>query len=375
MKSISDFTDVGIDIETAHKLFDSGYYVTNKDSNPVINDSFYGSKIGLGQISIQHFFEWEKTGMVNVPEYTVSSLKEIKSILNQDRHANYRNRMSFRGQNREIFTKRSYPNPILNQNGMERLIIPSYWRRFSNNWNLRFQDPPPYPLLLSSFADELIYYGIPDWETLAIRNFEKYGPHSMFDMEDFPDWDSQEYFRRWHRAKIQGNLGTDLPIIKQHYGISTEGLDVTFNEDIAVFFATYRFQQRKEDGTCYFSPIPKGQHTGVIYSIVYTDPPLLPSSSLITNLSSFPHLYALRTFRQFCALASFNALNINQTVCDLDCIFKLTPDFDMTGVPDPSYLFPNRNEDYFYNTLLQLKELYSQSENDNPFKDIVEYRF
>jgi len=81
-------------------------------------------------------------------------------------------------------------------------VIPSFWRQFQTSWNYRFEDT--YISIFQTWDwDEIIYHGIKDWERLAEINYERYGLHSMSDLETFPDPESREYYQRYLSFKLR----------------------------------------------------------------------------------------------------------------------------------------------------------------------------
>ena len=246
----------GISNELSARLEECGYQISNTslygmgEPTLCISDTFYGSKWGIGLIPIEEFFR-EHSFKIRPPVYEVGSLQEIRALLSEAPHSRYDGRMTFRGQVKEYFTRRSYPNPIAENCGQERLILPGYWRKFVGRWNDRF-DAPSYSSIFATCAgDDLIYRGIEDWRGLSERNFKRYGLHTMSNLEDFLDPESQAYFKRWQAFKVNGMFMRDLPVVEQHYGFDTTGLDVTFNVEMATFFASHKFKMRS-DVTAYY---------------------------------------------------------------------------------------------------------------------------
>lgn len=369
--------------EQIDRMLASGYYLCTAslygmgDSVLCVADSFYGSKWGIGLTPIDQFLNGTTPlGLfpLRVPTYTVGSLLDINLILASERHARFHKagRLTFRGQSREYHARRQYPNPAMANNGLERLIIPSFWRKFRDNWSKRFEASVPPSIFTTMYGDELIYHGIPEWQTLAERNFRRYGIHTMSDLEDFPDSESREYGRRWRAFKITGSMNSELPLVEQHYGIDTVGLDVTFDVSVATFFAANRFVSRAEDRTAHYHPPSPGGHTGVLYGFVFRDPSLRREEELVRSIPIFDHIQPVRPIRQQCALPFFHALNLNEATCDLDFVMYLSPDFDPAGLPDQRHLFPGRTDDPFYDAALAVRAKDSECGLYNHF---VEYRF
>jgi hypothetical protein len=101
------------------------------------------------------------------------------------------------------------PNPrVADADGKERMIVPGFWRSSVGHGMSDRPVPEPGSILTSIFADPLIYRGIENWQDLSRRNFERYGIHTLSDLEHFPDPESQEYFKRWKTHKIEGHTLT-----------------------------------------------------------------------------------------------------------------------------------------------------------------------
>ena len=365
-------------------IADSGYILTNlspavdPDVTLCLRDTFYGSKQMSGLFPIPKLLEYLNTGVYSKPtppRYRIRSITHFEEILSGERHRNWHEsgRMTFRGQPGEYFFQRPFPNPYQSgKDGRELLILPSYWRQFRENFNARFSASEPQSIFRTSLGDSFIYHGIDGWQTLGEKNFERYGLHSLSDLADFPDPESKEYYRRWWMFKSAGGGNPDIPLVEQHYGIDTHGLDVTFEPAIALFFATHRFTLLP-NGTATYRKI-EGKHEGVVYSFVFHSPAVRLTSDLITKIESFEHIPAMRPLRQKCALRGFDAHCINEAVADIDAVFEIADDFEFEGLPPKEELFPNRKDDPLYSALLDAKKRFADIK-DSPFVPIVEYAF
>ena len=165
-------------------------------------DGFYGNKEVSGLLPIDRFARW-LTGeggafprIEGPPEYWVRSLADAEHIFSSPRHSRYvaNGRMSFRGQNSDYLYRRGVSNPVASMpSGEERTILPSAWRSSQNGRmsKRRGQGRGGNSILTTIFAEPLIFHGIPGWQNLAERNYKRYGPHSIGDLEDFPDEESE----------------------------------------------------------------------------------------------------------------------------------------------------------------------------------------
>jgi hypothetical protein len=357
------------------KVISSGYYYI--ESRKTVYDSFYGSSWGLySQFPDDYFIELvkgNKSVFKRTPDiHHVSSSKEILDILESDpRYKHYldNGELTFRGQNKEYTVKRGFPNSGLSRSdGSEPLIIPSVWRKYVDDFNKREISPENESIFQSMIADDIIYYGIDNYRHLYIRNFEKYGEHEISDLEHFDDSDSKEYYKRWSNIKVYGRFDNELSILSQHYGFDTSGLDLTFNLNVAAFFASNKFIN-KDNGKADFHLIDNGNHKGVIYCFKFNAPMITRTSDIIDQLNLFEHLNPIRPIRQECALPHFLYHNINEALFYVHKIFYLDQNFETSNLPDKRHLFPDKDEDMFYKVICDLKP------NNEYFNPFVEYEF
>lgn len=359
---------LGVQQKTVKAILNSGYYLLDScmtKGQYYVGDSFYGTKVFTGFIPFNYFMDFLRgySPFKATPHiHNVKCMQDVLSVLEENKWYK-KGLMSFRGQNKEYFMHRSFPNLFQEDGGKERLIIPGYWRKFREEWNDRFSAPQYKSLFKSIYGDFLTYYGLPSVDKIAKYNIEKYGFHTMSDMEDFEEDFNKEYNRRWRSIKIDDNA--DLPVIEQHYGIETPYLDVTFDLKVALFFATHQYHV--ENGKSFYTKIPKGKHKGVVYAFVFHDPPVTSTSDIIQNLSSFYHISPVRPLRQKCALRLFDAYGVNEAVTDIDTIFYLDKDFNDEGIATFEELFPAANEDKFYKALLDMHERYGDITPLNQF--------
>lgn len=364
----------GLRQSEADALLHEGYYLRGFNTyqpstdDAMICDSFYGSGLGCALHPLDNFLAGDVHSAA-AREIQINSSAELIDYLDAPEQARLRDRMCFRGQGREYMTRRAHPNPALAVDGQERLIIPAHWRHFKDNWHARFKAPEYRSIFADSCGDDLIYHGIPDYRTLSERNIERYGPHTMSDLEGFPDWESQEYHRRWYAAKIVGPYTRDPALIEQHYGIDTPGLDVTFDPLMAEFFATNRYVTLP-GGRARYEPTASGDHQGVIYCMVFGAPTLKRSADMVREVRLFDHIPPTRPLRQSCALPFFHAHDFNNAVCHLHCVLRLREDYQVATPLSPAEVFPSAAEDPFYAAALDVKHRYGDGHS---LAKIVEY--
>ena len=340
-----------IPAEIIDKVIKSGFYQIDQG---FIEDSYYGNKVIFqGSLPTSEFIKHIKSESIlkpsnNIVEVKVSTLSEIYDTITEmglDMHLK-EGYLSFRGQQNDYFTKREVSNPYMaNELGQERLIIPGDWRKFVDDFNERYFDTDPVPTLF--YSEDLIYDGIENWEDLPNENFAKYGPHTLSDLEDFDDEKSQEYFKRWIGHRVETSNPT-FSVLEQHYIASTNGLDVTFSLETALFFALNKFKIKENKKATYtLSP----NKNSVVYLFEFRLPRLTKTKDLIKDIDIFKHLNPIRPIRQECALPFFDAFHFNEACCYLKAIFHVEDFKEVDKLPSPVYLFPT-TEDKFYQKLL-----------------------
>jgi len=342
-------------------------------AEPCVCDGFYGSLWWRGRMPVDGFCASLISGRAehaprwNPPLYRVHSLAEAIDVVRHGRHAPYyeSGRLCFRGQTQPYSTQRLVPNPYLaDDRGSEQTIIAAFWRKYWRNWNRRpiwgYQSA-----LFPAFTDRFVNYAV-DVDALAKRHAAMGFTGIVSELQDSPFPEDREYHRRWWANHVAGADSQDYPLIEQHYGMSTTGLDVTFDLATAFFFAANRFTKKR--GKADYQPI-EGPHEGVVYCMVLPEG-FRKTSDQVKSIPAFDHLNPLRPLRQQCALPSFAAHNFNEGVGHLDAILYLEPDCTLQGLPDKNWLFPDPSQDQLYGLLLQLRK-----EHPSYFREIVEYRF
>ncbi|CAH1601167.1 hypothetical protein THOD04_90254 [Vibrio owensii] len=236
--------------------------------------------------------------------------------------------MSFRGQTSQYTYKRKIPSPVrAGKDGREISIFPGLFRQ--NEEFYSFKHKYEEKRSLQQFLSEL----------------EPNNPNVYLD----------------------SSFAYDIMRVEQHYATQTVGLDISFDIETAIFFATHKFQFNIA-GRAYHTKIAKGDHKGVIYGFCFRDPPVKKTKFLIREFDLFKTYKPERIIRQECGLPLFSDYDRNIAITDLDFIIKLDKDFDYEGKKDPEYMFPNTQEDLFYGRLLELKDKYPEL-----LSNIVEY--
>jgi hypothetical protein len=351
-----------VDEALIEQVVNSGYFawgigrLGSTDVQPGVMDSYYGNK-RAGLIGIEHFVEYLRSDVLDAmpptfPEYRVKSISEVRAILSKPEHMRHAGRMSFRGQTTDYWVKRPIPNPRAKRaDGYERMIVPSWWRKWIDK-NPAERESTPYqsPLSSAMLSVPLLYHDIPHWQD--------HFPHN--EKQDLnvggPDCTvCTEMAARYEAYVFRAQSSNDVPLLEQHYGIPTIGLDVTFDPAVAFFFAANRFVSRP-NGRASFEPVRVGKHQGVVYCFVFEWPSVRETEYLIRDIGLFKNIPPLRPIRQRCGLPAFHVHEISAAVRDLHAVFYLDEAFDPSELPSASYLFPSRDEDAFYGALLELRE-------------------
>jgi hypothetical protein len=233
-----------------------------------------------------------------------------------------------RGQPREHRLRRAVPSPVrADVNGEEISILPGLYRQ-----------PPNELYSLTTPIEE-------------VRTIEAFRHDIETDSDD----------------GLLGHFTADFMRVEQHYARQTPGLDVTFDIETAIFFATNRFTHGP-DNFARYEPVCRGAHEGVIYLFRFGSPSVRRTEYLIQDFDYFRTHQPLRVIRQACGLPYFGPYERNIAVTDVDTVIELEPDFDGTSALSAEHLFPNTEEDRFYGRLLSLKDRHPVA-----LRDVVEY--
>jgi len=329
--------------QVAEKLIDdileSGYIIrrwqgAQNSIIETISDKMYGNKMFSGSFEIDKFIkyakkEYEFESLSNFVTYKIKNKSELDEILNQPKRKHYieNGLMSFRGQIEEYFFERKIPNPVRKNSFEKELsIMPGIYR-----------------------GDGDIY------KFNKIINEERTLNHVLHELEpNNPDIFGDSLF------------AYDIMRIEQHYATHTRGLDITFDTETALFFATYKLEKSKD--YCFHTKIDKGKHKGVIYCFVFREPEVKKSQYYIDKFDLFETYIPTRVLRQDCGLPLFSDYERNIAICDLDCIIYLDSEFEYDNKKNPKYMFPEADQDKFYERLIELKRKYIELDR------IVEYK-
>ena len=351
--------------EVITMLINSGYYYNPLYEDSYICDSLYGLNCPIHLDIINDLVQKKGYEKKETRTAEISSLKEGMSFFKKFSakiNPELMERFTFRGVNKEYYIKREFPNPFIsNSQGFEISLIPSFWRI---DENLVLRSLAKYPehspsIFRTIYADPIIYKGI-DVQSLTKRNIDKYGYHTISDLEDFPDAESQEYYKRYFQHKIVNHEGV---LLEQHYGMPTCGIDLTFDLATAISFALFQYNQNQE-GKVYSKYNPNSE--AAVYGLMV--PGIKSSEDMVQEIELFKHLPPIRPLKQKCTLSCQDTFSINEAAFHIVFKLKLHMPFDITGIPKPQELFPSPNEDLFYKELLEQKK-----NNPSIWGNIIEY--
>lgn len=337
-KLIQLLRDRAINEEKIAEVIESGYMLFSVDGMDCIVDQMYGLKGATSCFEIDQFCQYIKGENNPFPKhdfshctYIVKTIEEIHKILSVDRRQFYltNGALSFRGQPQEYTFQRKVPNPVrANSSGREISIFPGVYR----------QDP-----------DGFYSFNVPFQEKRTIQAY-------LHELEP-NDPEIYVYARHTH----------DYMRVEQHYCTQTAGLDISFDLETAIFFATYKYSS-DENNVAYHTKIQKGEHKGVIYGFKFTNPPVNKSQFYINGFDLFKTYTPERLLRQDCGLPLIMDHERNIATTDIDFVIYLHEDFDYQGIKTPSYMFPDESEDQFYGKLMELKK-----KDPKILSNIVEY--
>lgn len=333
--------DSGLSEKKIEDILDSGYIIRDFDDPfsgrtwQSVSDRMYGNKRFSSSFDIDKFIEYVdgEYNFPDLPEFVSFNVKcktDINEVLSKPRRKHYieNESMSFRGQTKEYKFKRIIPNSVRSdKKGEELSIMPGIYRQGGSFYSF-------------------------NREAIENRSFM----HLLRELEPnnpsiYPD--SQNAY--------------DIMRVEQHYATQTAGLDISFDIDTAIFFATHKltFNARNK---AFHEKIERGNHLGVIYCFRFIDPPIKKSQYLIDKFDLFKTFRPERIIRQSCGLPLIGEYERNVSITDLDCVLYLDKNFHYEEGKTPEYMFPNAQDDGFYGKLLEIKSRYP-----NELKNVVEY--
>ena len=335
--------EAGIDPDTVSRVLDSGYFIRDwidpfsRKTWTSVSDLIYGNKVHSSCFETEKFIDYLKGRSAFDPlpafrRYTVKSVDDIRTILSEPFRARLMNqgKLSFRGQTKEHTFKRQIPNPVTSdKDGFEISIMPGLYRQSGSaySFSIPFQEQRSF-----------------EW---VLPNLEPNNPD----------------------VYLASNHAYDIMRVEQHYATHTAGLDLSFDLQTPLFFATHQFE-RRPNGLAYHRRIPKGEHKGVIYCFCFREPSVKATEYLIKDFDFFKTYRPERVLRQNCGLPLIGSHERNIAVTDLDCIIDLDPDFAEESPLTPEWMFPPISEDPFYKKLIEIRD-----SNPQLLPNLVEYEW
>jgi hypothetical protein len=168
-----------------------------------------------------------------------------------------------------------------------------------------------------------------------------------------------DFYRRWRKKVVSPDCSMDyaLMALAQHYGIPTDGLDVTTSLDVAVWFATNRFTA-SSSGVCNYSTMKQAdwatdrEKWPVVFVCQVVNNSLSMSLQDCKELDGFG-LRALRPQRQRALFFHGGQGDHQNRLAEaVVCMFRLRPGNYATRSKF-DYLFPSPKEDPAYKHLLK----------------------
>lgn len=167
----------------------------------------------------------------------------------------------------------------------------------------------------------------------------------------------------WREMSLDPTCTYDYAImaLSQHYGLPSNGLDVTTNLDVALWFATNQYKSN-EEGFSYYQKIDSTYWTDdkKSWPIIFVFQPVLntaiPSLQTCKELNQL-NIRALRPERQSAKFfLGGHSDHQNRLAESIVCAFRLKPS-DYQTVVNFDYLFPKPQEDIAYAEMLNLEKI------------------
>jgi hypothetical protein len=272
-----------------------------------------------------------------IPAIEVETLNELKEVIDILEGITPDNRLLFRGQNNHYVLKRSqvvneflYGAPTVNE--LSLTTTASRQKFDFDHFMGRFQ------LDLQG----LIYMDM-EAETFSQTTKDHEGTIH------FADPEIQRRYQKWRIAGLSWEI--TVMAIAQHYGIPTNGLDLTEDWKVAVWMALNESYRSVKDSksSYWFKPIDRGRNKPVLYCIS-----LINSESDI-KIYEIPGLHSVRQEKQKAHL-HFGGWGLHTNLCAEEVIAAvfLGPNVNSGFATDE--MFPNADIDPLYFELLDIKE-------------------
>jgi len=182
---------------------------------------------------------------------------------------------------------------------------------------------------------------------------------------------------KWFKLFYSYEWDIMVMALAQHYGISTHGLDITNDLNVALWFATNKWYEYEMSGQkyCWYKDIERVVQKEINdYPVIYI---VATGKDLKRDLDQveFSGFKALRPQRQG-AFLHFGGWGLHSNICaeDIVAAIHLSEKVNLPTLHETEWLFPTPENDEFYKDLLILKNDAVKAGFLAGFEDIAEYR-
>ncbi len=350
------FMSIGMSEEEAEKHINSGYICL--EHVDVVVDRFYGgclmssdfrTRFPLDKFNLHH-----SVMKKNIWVEKAKSIVDIKNIVDTYTSKTNRNYL-FRGQtsNYQIEREINNPNFIVPEFG-EISLLPSLWRVMLNTNPTSFDEfrnltPMEWSYLLYSKFD---LEDIKHREKILADKGELI--FTMSDMEDCSDPILREFgkYRLDLMMHMDNILAPTLITLLQHYGLYSNVLDLTKSLDVALFFATHKFN-KMDNNISKYNFIGTNKRQSLIYIIREDSREMVHHDDSNETIKPYN---PLRPILQECVVSTSSTCALNLPADFIEGIIVLDFDLDDSSlILSESELFPSEKNDTFLNILKKHK--------------------
>jgi hypothetical protein len=190
----------------------------------------------------------------------------------------------------------------------------------------------------------------------------------------------EKSYAKWERFALRpGQWDLGVMLLAQHYGIPTNGIDITHDPNVALWFAVNRFSWVDTGLATYRQLAPSDWDTDcdkwpVIYVILPVTHSLNGSIRDVDLLDPLG-IEALRPHQQKGAFfMGATGLHRNRLAEALVCIMRLAPGLWESGYAYTE-LFPSRDTDEMFDWMLKLKEKYARGDIGRFLGEVPDYKY